>query len=100
MSDRLRVDRASIQNHTDATRGTVGTNRTLGDDGNRQQANLEAQREGGVGSDEISRQRSSTNRHVGDMNTNIERTSNRTSENGDQFIAQVRASANKSINSV
>ncbi|WP_344330002.1 hypothetical protein [Aeromicrobium halocynthiae] len=100
MTDRVRVDRASVQNYTDATRANVGNNRSLGEDVDRQQAQQVASREGGVGSDELTRQRASTNRHATDVNTGIERTSNRTSEQTDQFINAARASANRSIRSI
>lgn len=97
--NRLRVDRASIENNVDGTRTNVGNNRQAGEDVNNRQNQRISSREGGIGSDELSRQKTSTNRHVEDVNTGVERTSNRTSEQASQFIAAARASANKSIQS-
>lgn len=100
MSDQVRVDRGSIQNYTDATRGNVGSHRTQGEDVDRQTARQIQSREGGAGSDELTRQKASTNRHSEDINTGIERTSNRTSEQGDQFISSAVRSASKNIQSI
>lgn len=98
--DQLRVDRASIQNHADATRGNAGSAKGINDDVDRQQAHLQNQAEGGVGSEELNAIRSSTRRHATDIDQGINRTANRTSENADEFISHVRTAASKSLKNI
>lgn len=100
MADQLRVDRASIQNHADATRGNAGAARGINDDVDRQQAHLQNQAEGGVGSEELGRIRASTSRHASDIDQGINRTANKTSENADEFISNVRSAASKSLRDI
>ncbi|RYJ05244.1 MAG: hypothetical protein EON52_12575 [Actinomycetales bacterium] len=98
--DQLRVDRASIQNHADTTRGNAGSAKGLNDDVDRQQAHLQRQAEDGVGSDQLAAIRSSTSRHATDIDHGINRTANRTSENADEFISNVQNAANKSLKNI
>ena len=49
MSDQLRVDRGSVQQHVDDTRANMSSFRDANDGADRQSAHLQNQMEGGVG---------------------------------------------------
>ena len=100
MSDQLRVDRGSVQQHVDDTRSTMSNFRDAGDGADRQQAHLQNQMEGGVGSDLQASQRSTTRHHGEEIDTNVNKLAGKTSENTDEFISNVRNAANKSLRTI
>ncbi|MEJ7634951.1 hypothetical protein [Aeromicrobium sp.] len=100
MGDQLRVDRASVQQHTDDTRGNMGSFRGQNDDVDRRQATLQNQMENGVGSEDQERVRTTSGRHTTDIDNNVNRLSSKTSENADEFISNVRNAASKSFNTI
>ncbi len=100
MSDQLRVDRGSVQQHVDDTRSNMATFRETGEGADRQQAHLQNQMEGGVGSDLQSQTRSVSRHHGDEIDTNVNKLAGKTSENTDEFIANVRSAANKSLNTI
>jgi hypothetical protein len=98
MSDELRVDRASVQNHIDDTRTNMSGFRGAHDQADRQSASFGSQTEGGVGSENIDRTRAATNRHSSEIDGNVNKLMNRTSENTDEFVSNVRSAASRSLN--
>lgn len=100
MSDQLRVDRGSIQQHTDDTRANMANFREAGDGADRQQAHLQNQMENGVGSDLQAQQRSVSRHHGEEIDTNVNKLAGKTSENTDEFISNVRNAANKSLRTI
>lgn len=100
MSDQVRVDRGVIQQHTDDTRANAGNLRNAGDEVDRQQSHLSRQLDGGVGSEQTEAVRSAGRRHGADIDTSVNKVNNKTSENADEFISNVRSAANKSIRPV
>lgn len=98
MSDQLRVDRGSIQNHVDDTRTNMTGFRGAHDEASRQQASFGRQTEGGVGSEDIDRTRAAADRHSTEIDSNVGKLMNRTSENTDEFISNVRNAATRSLN--
>jgi len=100
MTDQLRVDRGSVQQHVDDTRGNMANFRDTGDGVDRQQAHLQNSMENGVGSDEQAQTRSMTRHHVEEIDTNVNKLAGKTSENTDEFISNVRSAANKSLNTI
>lgn len=98
MTDQLRVDRGSIQNHVDDTRNNMSGFRGAHEQADRQSANFGRQTEGGVGSDDIDRTRANANRHSTEIDGNVNKLMNRTSENTDEFISNVRKAATRSLN--
>lgn len=100
MTDELRVDRASFQTHADDTRSNMGKFRGAQDGVDRRQANLQNQTENGVGSDNFARTRSATGRHSTEIDNNVQKLVNKTSENADEFISNVRSAANKSLDTL
>lgn len=100
MSDELRVDRASFQTHADDTRANMGKFRGAADGVDRRQAHLQNSMEGGVGSENVGQTRSATQRHSTEIDNNVNKVVNRTSENADEFISNVRSAANKSLDTL
>ena len=100
MSDQLRVDRGSVQQHVDDTKGNMANFRETNSGADRQQAHLQNQMENGVGSDLQGQTRSVSRHHGEEIDTNINRLAGKTSENTDEFIANVRNAANKSLNTI
>ena len=99
----LRIFGSQLQctfRHADATRGNMGSFRGAGDDVDRRQASLEASMEDGVGSDDQRQVRNASRRHSTDIDNNVNRLSNKTSENADEFISNVRNAANKSLKTI
>jgi hypothetical protein len=100
MGDELRVDRASIQTHADDTRANMASFRSSQEGVDRRQAHIINQMEGGVGSEQMDQTRAATRRHSADVDTNVNKLVNRTSENADEFISNVRSAANKSLKTI
>jgi hypothetical protein len=100
MSDQLRVDRGSIQQHVDDTRANLGSFRETNEGADRQQAHLQNQMEGGVGSDLQQQTRAVSRHHGEEIDTNVNKLAGKTSENTDEFIANVRNAANKSLRTI
>lgn len=100
MSDQLRVDRGSIQGHIDDTRSNAGNVRAAADIADSRQAAFHGQTEGGVGSEQIAQTRAATQRHGVEVNSNVDRLMNRTSENTDEFIGNVTKAAQSSLNTI
>jgi hypothetical protein len=98
MSDQLRVDRGSVQNHVDDTRSNMTGFRGAHEQADRQTASFAGQTEGGVGSEDINRTRAAANRHSTEIDGNVNKLMNRTSENTDEFISNVRNAATRSLN--
>ncbi|KQY56053.1 hypothetical protein ASD11_16415 [Aeromicrobium sp. Root495] len=98
--DQLRVDRASIQNHADATRSNAGSAKNINDEVDRQQAHLQRMSEDGVGSEQLSAIRTSTSRHATDIDSGINRTAQKTVEKTDEFVSNVQNAANKSLRNI
>lgn len=96
MSDQVRVDRGVIQQHTDDTRANAANLRNAGDEADRQQAHLSRQING-IGQDQTEAVRNASRRHGSDIDTSVNKVNNKTSENADEFISNVRNAANKSI---
>lgn len=98
MSEQLRVDRGSVQGHVDDTRNNMSGVRGASDQASRLQANFAGQTEGGVGSEDITRTRAAADRHSTEIDTNVNKLMNRTTENTDEFIGNVRKSATRALN--
>ena len=100
MSDQLRVDRGSVQQHVDDTRGNMANFRDTNDGADRQQAHLQNQMENGVGSDQQAQTRATSRHHGEEIDTNVNMLAGKTSENTDEFISNVRNAANKSLRTI
>lgn len=100
MTDQLRVDRGSVQQHTDDTRTNMGNFGNTNDAADRQQAHIQNSMENGVGSDQQAQTRSTSRHHGEEIGNNVNKLANKTSENTDEFISNVRNAANKSLRTI
>lgn len=98
--NQLRVDRGAVQQHTDDTRTNMSQFGTTNDNVDRQQAHLQNSMENGVGSDQQAQTRAVSRHHGEEIGNNVNKLANKTSENTDEFISNVRTSANKSLRTI
>lgn len=99
-SDQLRVDRGAYQTHRDDTHANLGAFNASNDAVDRQQQHLHNMTEDGTGSSEYAASRASSRHAVDDVHQNSMKLADRTVEQADEFIGNVRNAAAKNIRSI
>lgn len=100
MSDQVRVSLGDVENHLDNVRGTQGNINTANDGAVRKVGEFNSQTNGGIGSDDLSRQHAATRHHADDVNHHVTNSSGRIGGHANDMIGGVKAAASKNLGTI
>lgn len=100
MSDQIRVRTGDVQSHLDGVRSTNGRASSANEDGVRAIGNYAAQTNGGIGDDELTRQRAAAARHGNDSRSTIDQGANKVDGHLGDLIGGARAAASAKLHTI
>lgn len=98
--EQIRVRSGDVHNNLDGVRATNGRASSANDDGVRAIGSYAAQTNGGIGGDELTRQRAAASRHGNDSRSTIDKGANQAEGHLGDLISGSRAAASSKLHTI